>query len=198
MMSTPRSSSALMGDASNTAGCGTTGRRLANRPNALRSPKRPCSGRTLAAGLDHFGPPTAPKSTASARSAQAPAWPAGSASPVASMAAPPSSADSNSKAWPKRAATAASTRTASAVTSPPMPSPGRTAINAFIGRGPLRNARCRSTGRVDSRVHRRRGAGNGGRKLRWGRRPKRRSAASNGLRLKIDVDFGARIVEQPS
>src|SRR6202030_2894101 len=47
------------------------------------------------------------------------------------MAAPPSSADSNSKACPKRAPTAGSARTASAVTSAPIPSPARTAINAF-------------------------------------------------------------------
>src|ERR1700730_16886428 len=47
------------------------------------------------------------------------------------MEAPPSSPGSNSKACPKRAATAVSARTASAVTSAPIPSPARTAINAF-------------------------------------------------------------------
>ena len=50
-----------MGEASSTAGCGTTGRRLANSPSALRSCSSPCSGRTLASGSDHFGPPTAPE-----------------------------------------------------------------------------------------------------------------------------------------
>ena len=41
MMSTPCSSSALIGEASSTAGCGTTGRRFANRPSALRSAQQP-------------------------------------------------------------------------------------------------------------------------------------------------------------
>ena len=54
-------SSALIGEACSTAGCGTTGRRLANSPSALRSCSRPCSGRTGASGADHFGPPTAPE-----------------------------------------------------------------------------------------------------------------------------------------
>ena len=55
------------GEASTSAGCGATGRRLAYRPSALRIASSPCSGRTFAVGLSHFGPPTAPSSTASAR-----------------------------------------------------------------------------------------------------------------------------------
>ena len=71
MMSTPFKSSALIGEACSTAGCGTIGRRLANSPSDLRSCSRPCSGRTGASGADHFGPPTAPSSIASARCASA-------------------------------------------------------------------------------------------------------------------------------
>ncbi len=56
----------------------------------------------------------------------------GSGEPVASMAAPPISASVNSNSCSNRVATACSTRTASAVTSGPMPSPPSTAIRAFI------------------------------------------------------------------
>ena len=42
------------------------GRRLAKRPSALRSARSPCSGRTVADGSSHFGPPTAPSRIASA------------------------------------------------------------------------------------------------------------------------------------
>ncbi len=55
---------------------------------------------------------------------------AGNASPVASMAAPPSRAASNSKEWLQRSAMRASARTASSVTSTPMPSPAMTAMRA--------------------------------------------------------------------
>ena len=51
-------------------GLGRTGRRLANRPRPLRSPSRPCSGRGASGSVvSHFGPPTAPSSTASAAAA---------------------------------------------------------------------------------------------------------------------------------
>ncbi len=65
-MSTPASSSGRSGEACTSLGLTDTGRRLAKRPSALRIAKRPCSGRTLARGSSHFGPPTAPSSTASA------------------------------------------------------------------------------------------------------------------------------------
>jgi hypothetical protein len=90
MISTPCSSSALIGEASSTAGCGTTGRRFANSPSALRSCSRPCSGRTLEFGSDHFGPPTAPS-----RIASAPAQP---------RASPPAAAR-RSRRSPRRRAT---------------------------------------------------------------------------------------------
>ena len=44
-----------------------TGRRFANSSSPLRSPRRPCSGRGASGSVvSHFGPPTAPSSTASA------------------------------------------------------------------------------------------------------------------------------------
>src|SRR2546430_14863174 len=52
----------------------------------------------------------------------------GSGLPVASIAAPPISASSNSNVTPARLPTARNTRTASGVTSCPIPSPGSTAI----------------------------------------------------------------------
>ena len=39
------------------AGSTVIGRRLANRPRPLRSANSACSGRTVASGLSHFGPP---------------------------------------------------------------------------------------------------------------------------------------------
>ena len=42
---------------------------VGEQAEALAKASRPCSGRTFAFGSSHFGPPTAPKQTASARSA---------------------------------------------------------------------------------------------------------------------------------
>ena len=53
-------------------------------------------------------------------------------SPCASIEQPPIRRSTNSNEWPPRRATACSARTASAVTSGPMPSPGRTTIVAFM------------------------------------------------------------------
>ena len=56
----------------------------------------------------------------------------GSGEPLASMAEPPQSACSNSKETFARRATVWSTRTASGVTSCPIPSPGSTAIVCVV------------------------------------------------------------------
>src|SRR5574341_1143891 len=132
MMSTPFSFSALSGEESMSAGCTFTGRRFAKTPSPLRRPRSPCSGRTFAFGSSHFGPPTAPSSTAldfwhSARTASV------SATPWASMEQPPISRSVNVKSWPRFFAMTWRTRMASAVTSGPMPSPGRTTMFAFNG-----------------------------------------------------------------
>src|SRR5207245_10169112 len=76
------------------------------------------------------GPPPAPNGLASACGAR-PSVPSGNGSPEASYAAPPTGACSISNARPLPLS-AASTLTASAMTSVPTPSPGRTAI--FIKR----------------------------------------------------------------
>src|SRR5574341_1008132 len=132
MMSTPFSFSALSGEASIRAGWTLTGRRFAKTPSPFRSARSPCSGRTFAFGSSHFGPPTAPRRTAldfrhSARTASV------SATPWASMEQPPISRSVNVKSWPRFFATICRTRMASAVTSGPMPSPGRTTMFAFNG-----------------------------------------------------------------
>jgi len=103
------------------------GRRLANRPRPLRMPKRPRSGRCSRGRLSHLGPPTAASSTASASLASF-SVASGKGLPVASTAAPPSRASSISKPRSR----ACNTRTASAMISGPMPSPGNTQIFLLI------------------------------------------------------------------
>src|SRR4051794_656094 len=129
--STAASSAGWSGEVATSAGWTRTGRRLAYRPSCLRRPSRPCSGRCLARGSSHFGPPTAPSRIASAR-AHASSVAGGSGSPCWSSAAPPIGWDSNANWWPARAATAASTCWPSRTTSGPMPSPGNRTIVAFI------------------------------------------------------------------
>src|SRR3954452_11470154 len=130
--SVPSMRSRLSGLASSRASKGLTGRRLANRPRPSRRPSSPCSGRgRLGSVVSHFGPPTAPRRTASA--ARQPAKvSSGSGDPVASIAAPPIEYSENVKspsAW--------STSTAEATTSRPIPSPGRRAIVALMAAGSL-------------------------------------------------------------
>src|SRR6266540_303328 len=103
------------------------GRRLAKRSSSLRSPSSPRSGRRSWGALSHLGPPTAPNRIASLSSqSRSVDW--GSGSPVASMAAPPTRADSNSKDAPVAFPTTWRIFWASGVTSCPMPSPASTAI----------------------------------------------------------------------
>src|SRR5580658_2026839 len=108
-----------------------TGRRLAKVPSALRRPSSPLSGRTLASGADHFGPPIAPSRMASAARQDA-SVASGSGWPVRSMAAPPKCWCESVNWCPKRCATACRQRTPSAATSGPMPSPPSTVMEAFI------------------------------------------------------------------
>ena len=62
----PRGAPAGAATSRSSAGWTLTGRRFAKSPSPPRSANRACSGRTGAAGSDHFGPPTAPSRTASA------------------------------------------------------------------------------------------------------------------------------------
>ena len=64
------------------------GLKLANKPNPFRSARIPSSGRTVATGLSHFGPPTAPNKTASDPKTIF-IVSSGNALPVASIAVPP-------------------------------------------------------------------------------------------------------------
>ncbi len=130
-MSTPSITSGFSVVESTSMGRTFTGRRLAKRASSLRSASRPSSGRTLFRGSSHLGPPTAPSSTA---------WhlrhilsvAAVRASPEASMAIPPISPSWRLNSCPNRLPTASRTFSASATTSGPTPSPGKTAISNFI------------------------------------------------------------------
>src|SRR4051812_2955531 len=131
-MSVPSISSRLSGLASSSAANGLTGRRLANRPRPARRPSSPCSGRGASGSVvSHFGPPTAPSSTASA-SRQPARVSSGRGDPVASIAAPPTKYSEN-----VNPSSALSTSTAEATTSGPIPSPGRRAIRAVMAAGSL-------------------------------------------------------------
>src|ERR1700694_1388699 len=138
MMSVPSTTDRLSGEASTSMGKHLAGLRLAKRSSSLRRPSSPRSGFCSWGRWSHLGPPTAPKRMASL-SSQSRSVEGGSGSPVASMAAPPMRACSNSKDTPVALPTTSSTRRASGVTSCPMPSPPRTAILcvATIG-SPLR------------------------------------------------------------
>ncbi|HEX7942556.1 MAG TPA: 3-isopropylmalate dehydratase small subunit [Gemmatimonadaceae bacterium] len=82
---------------------------------------------TFADGLSHFGPPTAPSSTASAR-LQIAVVSSGSAVPVASIAAPPINASEKVNFTIASSAAASSTRRACSTISGPIPSPGSSAM----------------------------------------------------------------------
>ena len=115
---------------------------FAKTPSSWRSRSSPASGRTLASGSDHFGPPIAPSSTASARRQPA-SVAAGSGSPVASMAAPPNGAGFERELVAEAARDRLEHAHAFGVTSGPMPSPARTAIVRLHRRALLEGARCR-------------------------------------------------------
>ena len=132
-ISTPCNTSSFSVLALISSACNFTGRRLAKRLSALRIPNRPRSGRSLAFGLSHLGPPTAPSKTASAF-LQAATVSSGRLVPRSSMARPPISCSSNSNVWPNFCATTVKILRASVVTSGPMPSPASTTIFAFKSR----------------------------------------------------------------
>src|SRR5882672_110624 len=114
-------------DASLSASKQMAGRRLANSSKSLRSRKRPRSGFLSKGLLSHLGPPTAPNSTASAACASL-IVSSVTGTPSASNAAPPTSARSMAKERPRFFASQWMTRSVSAITSGPMPSPGRSRI----------------------------------------------------------------------
>ena len=109
----------------------TAGRRFAYTFMPPRKPRSAFSGRISGATLSHFGPPTAPSSTAS-DARQISSWSFGSGFCRLSIAAPPATTCLYTNSCPYFFATASSTRTASATTSGPIPSPGISAIVFFI------------------------------------------------------------------
>src|SRR5690242_11520553 len=96
---------------------------------SLRSRSRPRSGFLAKGTLSHFGPPTAPSSTASAVMAFA-IVASLTGRPSLSMAAPPTSASSTSKPTARRLPSQSMVRRTWRMTSGPMPSPGR--IKSFL------------------------------------------------------------------
>ena len=88
-------------------------------------PSKPFSGRIAISRPSHLGPPTAPKRIASQALALVMVA-SGRGPPVASMAAPPSKAESMVKSKPNFSLLASRTLTASAIISGPIPSPGKT------------------------------------------------------------------------
>src|SRR5205809_866206 len=136
MLSVPSTTSRFRGEASSSMGKHLAGRRLAKRSSSLRRPRSPRSGFCSCGRASHLGPPTAPKRMASLCS-HSRRVEAGSGSPVASMAAPPMRAASNSKEAPVARPTTSSTLRASGVTSCPMPSPPSSAILCVGTTGPL-------------------------------------------------------------
>ena len=132
-MSRPSITSGFSVEAASRPGNTVAGRKLANSPSSWRNRSSPCSGRLARGAVSNRGSPTAPNSIASADRAAASVR-GGSGSSFASSAAPPIGASRNSNCSQSKAP-AFSTRTASATTSGPMPSPGRIAMRAgFIAR----------------------------------------------------------------
>src|SRR6478735_7963629 len=107
---------------------------------------KPCSGRTLAFGSSHLGPPTAPSSTACAL-LQAEIVASGRAVPERSMAMPPISCSSKESEWPNFSAALPSTFCATRVISGPMPSPGKTTMLACMGRPHIKGLPAQLAGR---------------------------------------------------
>eukprot|EP00982_Pelagococcus_subviridis_P017298 31529-Pelagococcus_subviridis.AAC.20 len=127
MMSVPSTTSRFSDDASMSCGRMFAGRRFANTPRPARRPRSPCSGRCSAGSVSHLYPPIAARRTASE------AWHVASVSggrgiPVASIAAPPTSASVKSNAMSCWEPTSTRHVFATAMISGPMPSPGRSVM----------------------------------------------------------------------
>ena len=164
-MSVPRRISVRIGDACASSSINLTGRRLAKTPRTERNFRSPCSGRTVAFGSDHFGPPTAPNKMA-ALSSQLEIVSGGNGSPVASMAAPPISCSLKLNVCPCREAMVSRILRPSSVTSGPIPSPGRSVIRASRVLSP-QTFESRSHVVAGSQADRHLQSGNGGQKHRW-------------------------------
>src|SRR6266446_592685 len=134
-MSSPDTTSGLSVEASFSASKQIAGRKFANSSRSLRRRRSPRSGFLSKELLSHLGPPTAPNRTASAACAKR-IVASLTATPSASSAAPPTSARSIENDRPRFFAIQWTTRSVSAITSGPMPSPGRKRI-LYVIRGGL-------------------------------------------------------------
>ena len=134
--STPSRRSALSGDRSTRAGNTATGRRFAYTPSCARNASRPNSGLKWRGAWSSEGSPTAPSNTASAR-ATAARVSSGNGSPAAATPAAPIGKRRSVNSIAKRSPAASSARSACAMTSGPIPSPGSTAIEYCFTTFPL-------------------------------------------------------------
>ena len=116
----PRAAPALSGDASTSAGWTLTGRRLAKTPEPLAQREQPLLRPHLACGSSHFGPPTAPSSTASAARHAASDVVGQRGAVRVDRRSRRSSCSSNSNVWP-----CAARRPPRAPAAPPPPPPAR-------------------------------------------------------------------------
>src|SRR6266403_985869 len=108
-----------------------TGRTVAYSPSSFRRSSSPVSGRLPTGSASHFGPPTAPRNTASALR-QPSSVSLGSGVPAASMAAPPIRNSANSNWWLNSCTDSRKMAAAARVTSGPMPSPGSRTMVFFM------------------------------------------------------------------
>src|SRR5215468_2739142 len=122
-MSRPLTISGLRVDAPISGSNTIAGLRFANRSISLRSRRRPRSGFCWNGSESHFGPPTAPKRTASLCCASR-SVSSVSGTPWASSAAPPTRPSVTSKVAMRRRPNHSMTRLTWRITSGPMPSPG--------------------------------------------------------------------------
>src|SRR5216684_8789640 len=123
--------SAFSGEIPRNGSSSLTGRTLTYRPRPCRSASKPLSGLLPTGRESHFGPPTAPRKTASALW-QASSVALGSGIPAASMAAPPIGNSAKSNWWWNSCAVSRRTAVAARVTSGPIPSPGNNTMVFFM------------------------------------------------------------------
>jgi hypothetical protein len=130
-MSVPARIDGFNGPADSSPGHTRAGRRFANSFSSRLIPSNAASGLADDGPLSNAGSPTAPRRMPSACRARFNVSSGSGGSPWRRAAAP-MGASEISKVWPKRAATVSRTRRAAAVTSGPMPSPGRSRIENLL------------------------------------------------------------------
>ena len=113
------------------AGKTVGGTQVREQAELLTDAEQAASRDAMSTGMSsHFGPPTAPSSTARERRRHRSITSSRSGVPCASIEQPPINSVSNAKSIPNCEPTASSTRRACSVTSGPIPSPGNNTIRS--------------------------------------------------------------------